>query len=458
MKTAPMSKGATPENYVRELRLRSPVSSQVYLSILNGFQRFVAEQAEDKSVSQATIRQWLKDRALAWPFHIVTDRARLVDRFLDWRVNNRTLANNPFADLRMEYGQRTTTPVVRALLNPNSEAALQALRPLPRFGSFLGPVMREQVALMQAMGYRYNTQAERLLRLDRFLQGRPDLSGHPLTVLIRAWTNTRSTPQHALDCHQTGRLLSRVLSRIDPTVEKIPSDKWIWQVAKQGYRRPYIFSEQEVFGLLETALGFPSPQSPLRPKTLHMMLVLAYCAGLRIGEVVRLNVGDFDIDDRVIEVRGTKFFKSRRLPLSDSVAATLQSYLSARKEAGASIAPDAALFWHQHAGGRYSRDMAGKLLTRVLRLAKLKPAPGRMGPRVHDLRHAFVASRMLAWYREGINPQSRLPYLATYLGHKDIHSTLVYLTVTQDLLQQASERFRVRGAQLLHALPEGGKV
>ena len=154
MKTASMSKGATPENYVRELRLRSPVSSQVYLSILNGFQRFVAEQAEDKSVSQATIRQWLKDRTLAWPFHIVADRARLVDRFLDWRVNNRTLTNNKFADLRIEYGQRTTTPVVRALLNPNPEAALEAIRPLPRFGSFLGPVMREHVVLMQAMGYR----------------------------------------------------------------------------------------------------------------------------------------------------------------------------------------------------------------------------------------------------------------------------------------------------------------
>jgi len=143
-----MSKGSTPENYVRELRLRSPVSSQVYLSILNGFQRFVAEQAEDKSVSQTTIRQWLKDRTLAWPFHIVTDRARLVDRFLDWRVDNRALANNPFADLRAEYGQRTTTPVVRALLNPNPEAALEALRPLPRFGSFLGPVMREHVGLL----------------------------------------------------------------------------------------------------------------------------------------------------------------------------------------------------------------------------------------------------------------------------------------------------------------------
>ena len=47
-----MSKGATPENYIHGLRLRSPVSSQVYLSILNGFQRFVAELAEDKSISQ----------------------------------------------------------------------------------------------------------------------------------------------------------------------------------------------------------------------------------------------------------------------------------------------------------------------------------------------------------------------------------------------------------------------
>ena len=56
---------------------------------------------------------------------------------------------------------------------------------------------------------------------------------------------------------------------------------------------------------------------------------------------------------------------------------------------------------------------------------------------------------MLAWYREGVNPQPLLPYLATYLGHKDINSTLVYLTITQELLQQAGERFRVVGAAVL---------
>jgi hypothetical protein len=62
----------------------------------------------------------------------------------------------------------------------------------------------------------------------------------------------------------------------------------------------------------------------------------------------------------------------------------------------------------------------------------------------------------MTWYRAGINPQSRLPYLATYLGHKDINSTLVYLTITQELLQLASERFRQHSLRVLHA--QGGPV
>jgi hypothetical protein len=65
---------------------------------------------------------------------------------------------------------------------------------------------------------------------------------------------------------------------------------------------------------------------------------------------------------------------------------------------------------------------------------------------------------MIAWYREGINPQSRLPYLATYLGHKDINSTLVYLTATQELLQEASARFRSQGAVVLGTSTEGARA
>jgi len=61
----------------------------------------------------------------------------------------------------------------------------------------------------------------------------------------------------------------------------------------------------------------------------------------------------------------------------------------------------------------------------------------------------MVHSRMLAWYQQGINPQSRLPYLATYLGHGEISATLVYLTITPQLLQLASERFREHSARIV---------
>ena len=415
-------------------------------------------------MSRETVRQWLKDRILVWPLQLVTDRACVVDRYLDWMVNQDVLANNPFADLRREFGQRATRPIAQALLSLDFERALEALRPVPRFGSFLGPVMRDHVVLMQAMGYRYNNQEIRLLQLDKFLQSRADLSGQPLTVLIREWTSTGSTPHHVLDCHLVGRTLSKALARIDPTVKIIPWDQQIAQQARQLYRRPYIFNDEEFLCLLETALHFPSPLSPLRPQTLHMMLVLAYCAGLRLGEIVRLNVGDFDVDNGTIDIRLSKFFKSRRLPLSNSVAAALQAYLVARKQAGAATSPDSAFFWHQQAAGRYSIVRAGSMLTAVMRRAQLKPvalprsSPGRVGPRIHDLRHSFVVNRMLVWYKEGINPQPHLPYLATYLGHRDINSTLVYLTITQELLQGASERFRARGARVLLASSGGGNA
>jgi integrase len=149
------------------------------------------------------------------------------------------------------------------------------------------------------------------------------------------------------------------------------------------------------------------------------------------------------------------------LPLSRSVMMALKSYLQVRQQAGAPNEPSAGLFWQQRTAGRYSYVAAGQLLRRVLRRAGFKT---RTGPRVHDLRHAFVVNRMLAWYREGVNPQPLLPYLATYLGHKDINSTLVYLSITQELLQQASARFRVVGAAAwprceasLGSLPTGNR-
>ncbi|CAE6850770.1 Tyrosine recombinase XerC [Paraburkholderia nemoris] len=438
------------DRFIWGLGTRNATTTKVYRCILSGFQRFVMQRACARSMNKQMISAWLHERATQWPMHIVFHRARLVDRFLDFLVSEGSIANNPLRELRIEYGQRTTTPVVRALLSSSPETALDALRLPQRFGSFLGPLMRDHVTLMRAMGYRYETQANRFAYFDRYLQKNPGLEGQPLAVLLRDWHAIRPTPEHAWLCQELGRDLAKALRRFDPMLVIPKPDLRLRQQLKQQRRGPYIYTEQEVQRILETAQQYPSPCAPLRPMSLYTMLVLAYCTGLRLGEIVGLNLGDVHLDVGEIDIRETKFFKSRTLPVSNSVAVVLHEYVNARRRAGAPQQAESGLFWHQQRAGRYSYVMTEKLLTRVLRLSRVKPDRGGLGPRIHDLRHTFVANRMLAWYREGINPQARLPYLATYLGHRDINSTLVYLTITQELLQQAGARFRSFGAHSLH--------
>src|SRR5690606_14696936 len=152
-----------------------------------------------------------------------------------------------------------------------------------------------------------------------------------------------------------------------------------------------------------------------------------------------------------VDVRETKFFKHRRVPLASGVMAALAHYLAARTSAGAPTSPQSALFWSPQTGRGYSLGVVRLMLTDVLRRAGVKPPRGAVGPRIHDLRHTMVGHRLRDWYKSGINPQSKLPYLATYLGHKDIRSTLVYLNITPELLQEAGERFRKNGAAALRA-------
>lgn len=385
----------------------------------------------------------------------------MVDRFLDWLVSSNHIAENPLAKLRAEYRQHSTAPIVRALADPNPIAALEKLRTLLPFGSHLGPAMRAHIDVMRTAGFRYGDYENRLLGLDRFLQRQSDAAEQPLAVLVHRWAQEASRLERGvhlmltLELHvarvRIGRIVGRALQREDPSVVMPRLDRQLVREVRRRQRRPHIFSREEILKLFQTTLAFPSPRASLRPRSLHTMLVLAYCAGLRLGEIARLRIGDVRLDSGVIEIRETKFFKTRHLPLSPSALAALQSYMDARKKAGGPSDNNSTLLWHQQARCGYSRTTVESLLARVLRRAGVKPPrpSGRTGPRIHDLRHTFVVHRMTEWYRAGVNPEPMLPYLATYLGHKDIHSTLVYLTITQELLHLANDRFRLLGALVL---------
>jgi integrase/recombinase XerD len=382
---------------------------------------------------------------------LAVHRGQLVNRFLDWLAASGNIAANPIAELRGKYDCRSSAAVLRALASDQPTKALESLRPLPRYGSHLGPMMREHVNRMRTLGLRYRHES-RFLHFDRFLQQRPSAEKEPLTTLIREYASGASSAAGKLQRIQLGRVIAKELNRSGLAVAAPKRDRMMVQEMLRSRRRPHIYTVEEVRRLLETARNDPALRAPLRPLTLYTMLVLAYCAGLRLAEIVGLKMGDVDLTADCIEVRDTKFFKSRRLPLSAGAMAALRDYLKARLKAGAPNEADAPLFWH--AKGGYGYVAAGAHLRRLIRVAGLKSTAGRTGARVHDLRHAFVVHRMTMWYEQGINPQTRLPYLAAYLGHRDIHSTLVYLTITQELLQHANQRFRASEAEVLRLMQE----
>jgi integrase len=451
MKPWPDTDGSAITRYLSQLRLRCPISPIYYRQALCSFQEVVVRhQCPPLQVSREALEAWLRERATDWPMSTLLHRARIVNRFLDFLVQEELIASNPIADLRAQYCVKCSKPILRALLAPEPDRALEALRQFPPFGSVLGDLMRNHIALMRTRGFRYETQAHWFWRFDRFLQAHPDLAGESLSVMLQHWSAACSTANHAAECEKLARALAKAQHHRDPGIKLKRPDPRPGQLAAQQWRRPYIYSPEEVRRLLDIALTYPSPRAPLRPISLYTMLVLAYCAGLRLGELARLDLGDVDLQIGTITIRETKFFKSRILPLTDSALLALREYLEARRKAKAPQNPASGLFWHDQGNARYTSHSIAYGLVDILRRAGIKPPKGKTGPRIHDLRHSMVVNRILEWYRAGINPQDKLPFLATYLGHRDIHSTLVYITVTQDILQQANERFRTFGVHCLH--------
>ena len=437
--------------YIAGLNLRSSNSPIYYRQTLNIFQDVAERHAKlDKEMLIA----WLHVSPGRWAATTRLHRTRIIDRFLDHLEANGAIECNPVAALREACNIKQCMPVWRALASRDPDSALAELCQPKPFGSVLGNMMAEHVALMRNRGYKYTVQTVWLTRFDRFLQQNPALQDQPLEVMLEHWSTAKTTRNHPNECEKLRRVLAKILRHQDPSIPPRRPDPRPEKEVVRHWRKPHIYTPADVRRMLDIARTYPSPRAPLRPSSIYTMLLLAYCAGLRRTELARLDLGDVDFQSCTITVRQTKFYKTRILPLPASVMVELRSYTEARRCAGGALDPRSGLFWHEQRGDRYTKEAVAWLLVDVIRRADLKPPRGRTGPRLHDLRHSMVVNRIIEWYEAGINPQDRLPFLATYLGHRDINSTLVYITVTQDLLQHANERFRVLGAPCLNIVPE----
>lgn len=306
------------------------------------------------------------------------------------------------------------------------------------------------VAHQRALGKRFETDVAGLRLLDRYLVTQQLTTLEAITpVVLEAFLMSRPRQPHSFN-----RLLGVVRRFFDWLVLHEVVVRSPVQTSSRlcpPRPRPFIFDRPQAQRLLDAAAQLPdySGTGP-RGLTYQMGFALMYGLGLRVGEAARLCQHHVDLDRQLLVIVETKFAKSRFVPFGPRMAARLETYIDQAAQTGGERRPEDPLL---SVSKDKTRPLYRKRLSQVfhelLPQLDLTIPPGVASPRAHHLRHSFAVNTLLRWYREGIDPAGRLLHLSTFMGHVDPSSTAVYLTITADLLQEASDRFERFASPLL---------
>jgi site-specific recombinase XerD len=213
---------------------------------------------------------------------------------------------------------------------------------------------------------------------------------------------------------------------------------------------PFIYTEEQLMQLVAATDRLRETcDRQVSRAAMRMIILLLYGAALRISEALSLTVRDVDLSASLLTIRQSKFNKSRLVPIGPRLTSELAAYALRERRSERRHGAN-SLYFAKRNGNALRKLTVNYNFRRLCALAGVRRLdPGRYGPRLHDLRHSSAVHRLTAWYREGKDVNRLLPQLSTYLGHLSIHGTQRYLTMTAELLQEASRRFEQ------YALPKG---
>ena len=200
--------------------------------------------------------------------------------------------------------------------------------------------MQDYLALRRSLGFKLRTAGLCLAKFATFLEGHG--TTHITTQLALEWAQQSPSTQPATWAQRLSyiRGFARHHAASDPQTEIPPPGLLPFQPRRA---RPYLYSEEEIAHLLRCALELP-PVDGLRPLTYHCLLGLLSVTGVRIGEALRLQLEDVNLDEGLLTIHGTKFGKSRLVPIHRSTQAVLAQYRALRERCVADCSASSCFF------------------------------------------------------------------------------------------------------------------
>jgi tyrosine recombinase XerC len=180
---------------------------------------------------------------------------------------------------------------------------------------------------------------------------------------------------------------------------------------------PSFMTEEEVRKLIESAFARSEKDvSGLRDRAI---MEVFYSSGLRISELVGLNLDDIDFISGIVKVRG-KGKKERIVPIGEAALSAIRKYLDKRKKQSNAVFLNKNALRITDRGVRY-------VVTKYLRLSQIKP-----GVSAHTFRHSF-ATHLL-------NRGADLRTVQELLGHANLSTTQVYTHLTTEKLKSVYDK------------------
>jgi site-specific recombinase XerD len=293
--------------------------------------------------------------------------------------------------------------------------------------------LQDYLALRRALGFRLVETQCYLKRFCDFME-----TERKTVVTAQLALKWATAPADIRPTSWAGRLtvvrqFARYLQGFEPRTQ-VPSAQLLPFRPKRC--KPYLYSQREICQLMTAAEALPSRQA-LRPWTVRTLVGLLAVTGMRVSEALALTREDVDLKNGVLTIRGSKFRKSRLVPLHASTCRALARY-GQRRDACLGERVRAPNFLLTGRGRRFWISEVHLSFDAISRRVGLRSPSSHRGPRLHDLRHRFATETLLRWSRSGVQIDREMPVLSTYLGHTNISDTYWYLSAHSELLQHAA--------------------
>ena len=308
--------------------------------------------------------------------------------------------------------------------------------------STLRHAVQDYIEMRRGLGFKLRETERGLIDFVTFLEDND--TPYITTELALAWAQR---PSHAQPSSWASRLgyvrgFARHRSAADPRTQ-IPPDGLLPFRPKRA--RPYLYSKEDIERLLAATLEMPCRYAhcKLRPWTYYCLFGLLSVSGLRLGEARNLKLSDIDFDAAVLTIRGTKFGKTRLVPMHASTCTVLRNYIKRRQQYCAAQ-PASPYLFTSRLGNRLDFGDIHRTFYALSRQVGLRGLNESHGPRLHDMRHVFATNTLVRWYEAEQDPERLLPILSTYLGHVHVADTQWYLSGSPELMKEAMRRLEHR--------------